>query len=164
MRLPRALTTLRPQRDNRRMANDDDQPIDPLALYLHLARASELRRQPLVRDRLLVIAAAEAAAASLPRIAAFCRDKVLSHNHGHMLRRWETVEEATGEDDFLLHLKQLRRRFPPEKAEQMLHSLNIDSAGQRAAYYNDEEYAASIFGLTLAELEQMFPGGEEPAE
>ncbi len=29
---------------------------DELALYLHLARASEVRRRPLVRDKLLMLA------------------------------------------------------------------------------------------------------------
>ena len=82
---------------------------------------------------------------------------ILQHNHGHMFRRWENVEQATDTDDFRSHLKQLQRRFPPEKAEQMLQSLEIHIEGQRAAYYDDEEYAASIWGLTLAQLEEMFP-------
>lgn len=131
--------------------------IDHLALYLHLARASELRRRPLVRDKLLVIAAASAVEAGLSRIAALCRQKVLTHNPGHMFRRWNSVEQAADADDFQWFLKQLQRRYPPEKAEQMLQSLEVHIDGEREAYYDDEEYAASIWGLTVAHLDEMFP-------
>lgn len=141
-----------------------DQHREHLALYLHLARASELRRQPLVRDRLLVIAAAAAARTGLTRIAALCRGKILSHNAGHMFRRWETVESAMLNDDFSPYLKQMERRFPPEKAEQMLQSLGVDISGERDVYYDDEEYAASIWGLSPAELAEMFPNAAPPGE
>ncbi len=131
--------------------------IDQLALYLHLARASELRRRPLVRDRLLVIAGSLAAESKLPRIAALCRMKVLEHNVGHMLRRLDNFSIANDDADFQKLLKQLRRRFPAEKAEQMLQSLGVDRTGERDAYYSDEEYAASIWGLTVERLHEMFP-------
>ena len=130
---------------------------DSLPLYLHLARASELRRRPLVRDRLLVIAAAAASQQELPRIAALCRGKILEHNPGHMLRRWNSVGAALADDDFDPYLKQLQRRFPPEKAEQMLQSLGVVIERERDAYYNDEEYAAAIWGLTLANLDELYP-------
>ena len=142
----------------------NDAHADHLALYLHLARASELRRRPLVRDRLLVIAAAAATRVDLPRIAALCRSKILSHNAGHMFRRWETVEAAMETDDFDLYLKQMERRFPPEKAEQMLQSLGVDISGERDVYYDDEEYAASIWGLSPSDLANMFPSDSPPRE
>ena len=142
----------------------DEQHREHLALYLHLARASELRRRPLVRDRLLVIAAAAAARTGLARIAALCRDKILAHNAGHMFRRWETVELALVDDDFEPYLRQMERRFPPEKAEQMLQSLGVDISGERDVYYDDEEYAASIWGLSPADLAAMFPAAPPPRE
>ncbi|MCA9269464.1 MAG: hypothetical protein KDA41_13375 [Planctomycetales bacterium] len=137
--------------------------IQRLVVYLHLARASELRRRPLVRDRLLVIAAALAQVAGLSRIAALCRCKVLQSNPGHMLRRWEQMAEAVENEDFGGLLKQLIRRFPPEKAEQMLQSLNVEWKGQRAAYFNDEEYAASIWGLTAEQLARDYPLADDAA-
>ena len=76
-------------------------------MYLHLARASELRRRPQVRDRLLVIAASIAERCKLGRIAAYCRHRVLKHNPGHLIRRWPTIAEALDESDFLHFLKQL---------------------------------------------------------
>jgi hypothetical protein len=109
---------------------------------------------------LLVICGALAAEVGLTKIAALCRMKVLQHNHGHMLRRWETFALAAADGDFRQFHKQLERRYPPEKAEQLLQTLQIDWAAGRAAYYSDEEYAASIWGLTPAQLAEMFPDGQ----
>ena len=60
-------------------------PVDVLGLYLHLARASLQRRRPHVSDRLLVIAGAVAAQMQLPKIAAYCRYKILKHNPRHLV-------------------------------------------------------------------------------
>ncbi len=132
------------------------EPIEILALYLHLARASELRRRPHVRDRLLVIAAANAARIDLPRIAALCRHKILQHNRRHAIRRWATLNEAMEDSDFLTLLKSIHRRYPQEKAERMLHKLGIERARERETYYSDEEYAAALLGCTQATLDEMF--------
>jgi hypothetical protein len=133
--------------------------IRHLATYLHLARASELRQRMLVRDRLLVIAGAMAQAAELPRIAALCRAKILDHNANHMVRRWEDFAAMAGDGQFQPFLAQLQRKYPIEKAEQMLQSLGIQLASERDTYYSDEEYAASIWGVSLARLDQLFPRG-----
>ena len=138
--------------------------IENLAVYLHLARASELRRRLLVRDRLLVIAGALACEVGLPRIAALCRAKILEHNPAHLVRRWRDFVTAIGDSEFQQYHKQLARRFPAEKAEQMLQSLGIEWANERAAYFDDEEYAASIWGLTSGELDALFPPPDSSAE
>jgi len=131
-------------------------PIDILGLYLHLARASEGRRRPHVRDRLLVIAAFISARMGLPRIAAYCRHRILEHNPRHIIGHWNTVEAAIDQSDFLHVLRTVQRRFPQEKAERMLASLGIERGRERETYYSDEEYAAALLGVTLDELEQMF--------
>jgi hypothetical protein len=128
-----------------------------LATYLHLARASELRQRMLVRDRLLVIAGALAHGGGLPRIAQLCRSKILEHNPNHMTRRWESFSAMAADDQFLPFLAQLQRKYPVEKAEQMLQSLGIVLANERDTYYSDEEYAASIWGVSLARLDLLFP-------
>ena len=48
-----------------------------LSIYLHLAAASDRRRRPHVRDRLLLLAGAMAAQMGLLPIAACCRQRVL---------------------------------------------------------------------------------------
>lgn len=131
-------------------------PVELLGIYLHLARAAAQRKRPLVRDRLLVLAAAIAADLQLPVIAACCRAKVLEHNPGHMLHRWTTVGEASETDEFTSLRRQLVRKYSPEKAEQLMSSLRIEWETERAAYYSDEEYAAALLGLTVDDLVRQY--------
>jgi hypothetical protein len=133
-----------------------DSPVDLLGIYLHLARTAAQRKRPLVRDRLLVLAAAIAADLELPTIAACCRARVLEHNPGHMLARWETVAEASDHEDFMALRRQLVRKYSPERAEQLVQSLRIEWQRERVAYYNDEEYAAALLGLTVADLVRQY--------
>jgi hypothetical protein len=121
-----------------------------LGMYLHLARASMLRRQPLVRDRMLVLAGATAAEMGLPAVSATCRQRVLEHNGQHMLREWTTLDEALDDERFQNYLRGLRRRYSPEKAEHMLQTLGVEWVNERAAYYTDEEYATALLAATPA--------------
>jgi hypothetical protein len=130
--------------------------IDLLGVYLHLARASALRRRPQASDRFLILAGGVASWLLLPRIAAYCRQRVLEHNPHHLLGHWGSLEEALQDEDFLHFFRQLQRRYPQEKAERMLSTLEIDMARERAAYYSDEEYAASLLGTNLAMLDDLF--------
>jgi len=127
-----------------------------LAVYLHLARASELRRRPHVRDRLILLSAVIAADNGLKRIAAYCRHRVLEHNPHHLVRRWPTMDEALRDPEFIHFLRHLQRRFPPETAERMLETLGIELGRERQAYYSDEEYAASLLGVTKQTLDETF--------
>lgn len=137
------------------MTNVMSQPIDILALYLHLATASEKRRRPHVRDRLLVIAASIAARCDMPRIAQYCRSKILEHNPHHLIGRWDTVEAALEDSDFLHLLRSVQRRYPQERAERLLETLGIERGAERQAYYSDEEFAASLLGITWKELDTL---------
>ena len=122
------------------------QPIDLLAVYLHLAKAAWKRLRMPDRDRLLVISGFIATRLDLPRIANHCRTLILENNQGHMIRRWESFGDALEDTDFLHFLKQVQRRFPQEKAETMLSNLGIDRANERELYRSDEEYAAALIG------------------
>jgi len=125
------------------------QPIDLLAMFLHLARASRQRRRPLVSDRLLLLSGVIAARMELSDIADRCRRHILAHNPQHMVRRWETFAEALEDSDFLHLLKQVQRRYPQEKAERMLVELGLDISHERDVYYSDEEYAKTLIGEPL---------------
>ena len=120
------------------------EPHRLLGVYLHLARASEMRLQPMVRDKLLVLAGVQDEAMGLAPISALCRYKVLAHNGRHMLRHWPTLEVALDDERFQTYLKQLTRRYSKEKAEHMLHSLGIELGRERELYANDLEYAAAL--------------------
>ena len=137
---------------------DDENMSDAaerLGMYLHLARASQLRGRLHVRDRLLVLAAVVAAETKLTRIAGCCRRRILEHNSRHLIGRWPTLEVALQDEDFAHFLRHLQRRYPHERAERMLASLGIERAQERAAYYSDEEYAASILGVSLSALDEF---------
>ena len=125
-------------------ASNMAEPHRLLGVYLHLARASEMRLQPMVRDKLLVLAGVQAETMGLAPISALCRHKVLAHNGRHMLRRWPTLELALDDERFRVYLKQLTRRYSKEKAEHMLHSLGIELGRERELYANDLEYAAAL--------------------
>ena len=131
-------------------------PIELLGIYFHLARASQQRRRPHVRDRLLILGAAIAAEQGLARIAAYCRHCVLAHNPQHLFHRWPTVVDALADPEFAHFLRHLQRRYPRERAERMLDALGIDTASERAAYYSDEEYAAALLGVDIPKLDKMF--------
>ncbi|QDU29609.1 hypothetical protein ETAA8_47240 [Anatilimnocola aggregata] len=134
-------------------------PVDLLGMYLHLARTAAQRQRPLVRDRLLVLAAAIASDLQLPAIAACCRARVLEHNPGHLLQRWPTVAEASEYEEFSTLRRQLVRKYSPERAEQLMQSLKIEWHSERAAYYSDEEYAAALLGLTVDDLVRQYGMG-----
>ena len=131
-------------------------PVAILSTYLHLARASAQRQRPHVRDRLLVIAGTIAVRMALPRVAAYCRHVILQHNRQHLLGRWPDMETALEDENFLALLRQLQRRYPQEKAEQMLATLGIVVDRERDAYFTDEEYAASLLGTTTTKMDELF--------
>jgi hypothetical protein len=130
--------------------------VEHLGLYLHLARAAELRRQPLVRDRLLVLAGVLAVRLDLLPIAECCRARILLHNRRHLLRRWPTLAESADEPDVQCLVVQLLRRYSPEQAEQLLAQLEIERGAERAVYESDGEYAAALLGERWTELERRF--------
>ena len=137
-------------------------PIELLGTYLHLARAAELRRQPLVRDRVLLLAAVIAAQIDLGPIAAACREKILAHNPGHMLSRWPTVGAAMEQEDFQSLVNQLSTRYGPEHVETLVTRLGIERGNERAAYSAHGEFAAGLLGMNWDDLVRRFgiDGGE----
>src|SRR5262245_41694825 len=96
-----------------------------LGMYLHLARASSMRQQPMVRVKLLVLAGVQAEEMGLENISALCRHRILGQNGRHLVRRWPTFGEAMSAESFQTYLKQVRRRYSSEKVEHMVHSLGI---------------------------------------
>src|SRR5947207_15963413 len=98
-------------------------PIDVLASYLQLARAAKRRGQPLVRDRVLLLAGVIAAQIDLAPIAAACRQQILAHNPRHLVSRWPTIAAALGEEDVQSLMSQLSTRYGPERVDQLAHQV-----------------------------------------
>ncbi|MBW8884156.1 MAG: hypothetical protein JF612_05130 [Planctomycetia bacterium] len=128
-------------------------PIDVLASYLHLARAAKLRGQPLVRDRVLLLAGVIAAQIDLEPIAAACRQQILVNNPRHLVNRWPTIGAALGYEDFQSLVGQLSTRYGPERVEQLVHQLGVTDAEERADYASDGEYAAALMDLDWDDLQ-----------
>jgi hypothetical protein len=131
------------------------EPDRLLGTYLHLARASQLRLQPMVRDKLLVLAGVQAESMGLAPISAVCRERVLAHNARHMIRKWPTLEIALADERFCAYLKQLKRRYSKEKIEHMLATLGIELGRERALYANDLEYAAALLDVEPAAIDEL---------
>ncbi len=141
-----------------------DSNIKLLGLYLQLAKAAGRRQQLHVRDKLLIIAGIIAVRLELLTVAAYCRHEVLSHNKQHLVGSWRDLSAALLEEDFDSLLKQLQRRFPQEKAEQMLVTLEIEMGREWETYYSAEEYAASLLGTTVDQLQTIYQREQtEPA-
>jgi hypothetical protein len=137
-------------------------PIELLGTYLHLARAAELRRQPLVRDRVLLLAGVIAAQIDLEPIAAACRERILSHNRRHLIGRWPTVAAALEDEEFQTLVAQLSGRYGPEQVERLVMQLGIERGRERATYASDGEYAAGLLGLDWDDLRgRSAAGGDE---
>lgn len=128
--------------------------MNELAVYLNLARASERRHRLLVRDKLMVLAAVAAHRLGLVDVADYCRQTVLLHNPGHLVRRWPSIAIALDELDFQVYVKRLAQAYPLERAEHMLDLLGIETRSARPLYYTDREYAAAILGQSPAALSQ----------
>lgn len=126
-----------------------------LGVYLHLARASKLRLQPLQRDKLLALAGVQAESMGLEPIAALCRHKILANNPQHLVGAWPTLGAALADERFLSYLKQLQRRYSREKAEHMLDALGIQMGRERELYASDLEYAAALLDTDLAEIQDI---------
>jgi hypothetical protein len=131
-------------------------PIELLGTYLHLARAAELRRQPLVSSRVLLLAGVIAAQIDLAPIASACREKILAHSPRHLVGRWPTIGAALFEEDFQALINQLSTRYGPEHVERLVAQLGIERGRERAAYASDGEYAAALLGMDWDDLQRRY--------
>ena len=131
-------------------------PIDVLATYLHLARAAKLRQQPLVRDRVLLLAGVIAAQIDLAPIAAGCREEILTHNPRHLISRWPTIGAALEEEDFQSLVNQLSTRYGPERVEQLVEQIGVSGPDERAVYASDGDYAAALLEVDWEDLQRRF--------
>jgi hypothetical protein len=139
-------------------------PINLLASYLRLAQAAKRRCQPLVRDRVLLLAGVIAAQIDLAPIAGACRAEILAHNPRHLVGRWPTIGTALGEEDFQTLVSQLSTRYGPERVEGMVEQLDVAQTSDRAAYDSDGEFAASLLSLDWGDLVRRFPPTNDGSE
>ena len=92
----------------------------------------------------------------MPPVAEFCRQLILQNNHGHMVRKWNSMAEALKDSDFLHFLRQIQRKMPLEAAESKLVEIGYHCDVKREDYDSDQEYVAAVMGVDLDWLEKRF--------
>ena len=130
--------------------------LQELVLFIRLAQAFKKKLRMPDRDRALVLAGTYATMLEMRAVAEFCRRLILQNNQGHMLRKWPTFEDAVREPDFGTLLKQVRRRFPTEKAETLLEELDYQCDVRPTDHDSDAEYIAAVLGVDREWLEEHF--------
>lgn len=117
---------------------------DMLSVYLQVARISERRRKTMARDRFLLLAATAAVELGLGDVADRCREKILLHNPGHLVRRFDSLRAAVGDPGYEALVAQLRRKYPFERVEFLLSRVKPNWASERARYTSDEAFAEAM--------------------
>lgn len=117
---------------------------DILSVYLQLARVSQRRREAMARGRFLVLAGMVAMDLELWDVADLCRRRILDHNPGHLVRRFESMRDAVGDEDYDALVTQLWRKYPFERLEYLLSRVHPNWASERAGYRTDEEFAQAM--------------------
>jgi len=131
-------------------------PFTELIVYLRAAQAFKDRLRMSDRDRALVMAGTCAAALRMNPLADFCRQLVLQHNQGHMLRKYAKFSEAILDPDFGVFLKQVRRKLTPEQAESLIVSLGYECDVKPSDYETKSEYAAAVMGVDSKWVKEHF--------
>ena len=124
----------------------DDHDAAMLA-FVKLAGVSQSREQLGPRDKFLVLAGAAASRGNHSAVARRCRELLLAHNPAHLLKRYETFEQALEDDEFRTFLRQLARFCSYEKAEHHLAQLEISpELPNISAKLSAQEYALLLLG------------------
>jgi hypothetical protein len=91
-----------------------------VGIYRELADWHHQHGQPQLRDRFLVLAADAALSAGRADEAERLRHRLLRLTPHHMLRPFASFAEALGSPDVQGYVAELRRSYPPARAEQLL--------------------------------------------
>ena len=98
-------------------------------IYEDLARRYERRNDLRLRDAFLLLAADVAHDAGRPEEAERLRIRMLEVNPNSLLRPFPTFPAALGSLDIQDYLADLRKQFPPEEAERLLHQVRSNPLG-----------------------------------
>jgi hypothetical protein len=136
-------------------------PDNLVLIYKELADAHERQGQPQTRDRFLVLAADAALSAGRRVEADLLLARLLRSNPHHMLRPYKSLAEAMKSPDIQKYVGELRRTYPPEKAEQEFDALRAARGGAAPA---QPPHAIPVTA-PVVDIDQEFPlagGAREP--
>jgi hypothetical protein len=92
--------------------------------YARLARLSHERKQPVGRDRFVILCGREACLAGWLNVAAVCQELILTSNPRHLLSHSASFADALRAPDNARFFRQLEAFCPFEQAEHLLRENN----------------------------------------
>jgi hypothetical protein len=96
--------------------------MQPTQLYLELSDYYDQRGEAQSRDRFLVLAADAAYVAGDRQEAEALRQRLLTLNPHHLLKPFQSFEEAQKSRDVTDYINALRRRHPPEQVARLVET------------------------------------------
>ena len=96
---------------------------EAMQVYVQLVAICDQKRQPQVRDRLLLLAGVEACRAGWLEVAESCHRRLVASNPAHQAHRFANFPDALRDSDFQKLVQHWERYCPFEKAEAMLADL-----------------------------------------
>src|SRR5262245_44348111 len=105
-----------------------------LRLYQELADRFDRLRDAGKRDLFLVLAAEAALSLGLAEVAERMLHKLLAVSPHSLLKPYSSLSEAMRSPDVQFYVEDLKRQFPPEKAERVLQELEDKEAGVKDIY------------------------------
>lgn len=97
--------------------------MNPIELYQQVAEAYHAQAKYQERDRFLVLALDAAHTAGQNSIAEQIRLRLLELNPNHLIKPYATTATALQSSNFVTYSSQLRKNFPPAKAQALLREL-----------------------------------------
>jgi len=104
------------------MSGNDERAM---LLFAQLASVAARKQQPIGRDRFLVLTGVAATRAGWPNVAACCHDLITAHSPQHVVGHYSSFADALRDDEFLPFLRQVERFCSTERAEHLLHKMEL---------------------------------------
>ncbi|HMO35454.1 MAG TPA: hypothetical protein PKA06_05370, partial [Gemmatales bacterium] len=105
--------------------------MQPYDLYQQVAERYHSQGKYQERDRFLVLALDAAHSVGQANLAEQLRMKLLELNPNHLIKPYANCQAALQAQNFVTYLGQLRKNFPPVKAQSLLQELGGSSAAPR---------------------------------
>lgn len=97
--------------------------MNPIELYQQIAEAYHVQAKYQERDRFLVLALDAANSAGQTSMAEQLRQRLLELNPNHLIKPYSSTAAALQATNFIAYVSQLRKNFPPAKAQGLLKEL-----------------------------------------
>jgi len=128
-----------------------------LRLYQELADRFDKLRDAGKRDLFLVLAAESALSLGLAEIAERMLQKLLAASPHSLLKPYSSLSEAMRSPDVQFYVEDLKRQFPPEKAERLLQELEDKEAAAADVYAIRDDAPRPVSSRPAVALPKVAP-------